>query len=76
MNKFAVINYGNDWGIFVDIENDNCNNVDCAIFINDYENAESEHEYKYQNNCAKIVNTIYINLFVCGFLAYIVYFVL
>ena len=84
MTKFTEINYGNDWGIFVDIENidTQCDknkhfNDKYIISINDYKNIDSENEIqKNQDNCIKIINTVYTNLFICGFLFYIIYFVL
>ena len=99
MNKFIEINYGNDWGIFVDIENtgkkSNCFNEKYTIFINDNDNDsyndnyndndndnynddddDLKRKYEYQKINVKIINTIFVNLFVYGFLVYIVYFVL
>jgi hypothetical protein len=79
MIKFTEINYGNNWGIFVDIENAedssynkiNYVNKELTITISDFENID-----KNENEHIKIINTIFINLFVCGFLAYTIYFVL
>jgi hypothetical protein len=79
MIKFTEINYGNNWGIFVDIENAedssynkiNYVNKELTITISDFENID-----KNENEYIKIINTIFINLFVCGFLAYTIYFVL
>ena len=79
MIKFTEINYGNNWGIFVDIENAedssynkiNYVNKELTITISDSENID-----KNKNEYIKIINTIFINLFVCGFLAYTIYFVL
>ena len=79
MKKFTEINYGNNWGIFVDIENAedssynkiNYVNKELTITISDSENID-----KNENEYIKIINTIFINLFVCGFLAYTIYFVL
>jgi hypothetical protein len=79
MIKFTEINYGNNWGIFVDIENAedssynkiNYVNKELTITISDSENID-----KNENEYIKIINTIFINLFVCGFLAYTIYFVL
>jgi hypothetical protein len=76
MTKFTKINYGNDWGVFVDIESDNFNyfNNDHVVCINNYESAKIKNKYNYNYN--QLICTITINLFVCGYLAYIIYFVL
>jgi hypothetical protein len=84
MTKFAEINYGNDWGIFVDIETvetecdkNYCFNDRYAIVINDYKNINYENNTsKNHNECIKIINTVFTNLFICGFLVYAIYFVL
>lgn len=82
MDNFEIINYENDWGFFVDIENDNCNNFNnqlnnqlnnhYIISVDDCKNAK----YEKQNKCSKIASIVYTNLLVCGFLAYVIYFVL
>jgi hypothetical protein len=63
---FTQINYGNDWGIFIDIENDFSNDTH-IIHVNDYKNKIYEDTHD---------NNILINLFVFGCLFYTVYFVL
>ena len=68
MDKFAEINYGNDWGIFIDIETNNSNN-EHTVYIGGCENKKNDKE-------VKLVSNIFINLFICGFLAYTIYFVL
>ena len=68
MDKFAEINYGNDWGIFIDIETNNLNN-EHTVYIGGCENKKNDKE-------VKLVSNIFINLFICGFLAYTIYFVL
>lgn len=74
MGKFTKIDYGNDWGVFVDIESDKFGyyNNDYVININNYEPAKIKNKYGYN----KVIGTIFINLFVCGYLTYIIYFVL
>ena len=76
MTKFTKVDYGNDWGVFVDIESDKFNyfNNDHVVSINNYEYESAKNKNKYNYN--QLVCTITINLFVCGYLAYIIYFVL
>ena len=85
MNTFSSINYGNDWGIFVDIENPN-------IIINivqhdkkEQHNKKEQHDKKERkiniNNSSilvltlKILNTI-VKLLICGLLFYFIYFII
>jgi hypothetical protein len=79
MNTFSSINYGNDWGIFVDIENPN-------IIINIVQHDKKEQHYKKErkiniNNSSilvltlKILNTI-VTLLICGLLFYFIYFII
>jgi len=71
MDKFTTINYGNDWGIYVDIENDEdkYSNNKYTICVNDNKNI-------YYDKDVKNVNTIFVTLFISGFLIYTIYFVL
>ena len=80
MTKFTKVDYGNDWGVFVDIESDNFNyyNNDHVVSINNYESAKNKNKYNYNYNYNynQLICTITTNLLVCGYLVYIIYFVL
>jgi len=77
MNEFTPINYGNDWGIFVDIENDECkhSNNKYVIWINDYKDKTTE-DFDDTDKKAITINNIFIDLFIFGLLFYTINFVL
>jgi hypothetical protein len=77
MNEFTSINYGNDWGIFVDIENDECkySNSQYVISINGYNDKKFEDCDNYDKK-AITINNIFIDLFIFGLLFYTINFVL
>jgi len=77
MNEFTPINYGNDWGIFVDIENDECkySNNKYVIWINDYKDKTTE-DYDSTDKKDITINNIFIDLFIFGLLFYTINFIL
>jgi len=79
MNNFDPIEYGNNWGIFVDIENDDCEKYDLNK-KNIIKNVTVFNNTKINKIMIfilliKMLN-IFITILICIAIAYFIYFVI